>query len=109
MDPLPGLLPALLPVIVGLSSHRPAPPSPKARAVAVLAAALARAKLEDDGATAALAAELSRQGVRKLGDLADLDEPQVRAAAAAAGLTLVQANRLARLRAEVHAGGDLPV
>ena len=95
---------------MGLSSHRPCPPqSPKARAVAVLAAALARAKLEDDRATAALAAELSRQGVRKLGDLVDLDEPQVRAAAAAGGLTLVQANCLARLRAEVHAGGDLPV
>ena len=74
----------------------------------MVSALASRAKLDPDQAAAA-ASELRKLGASEVGDLAELEEGDVKAAAAAAALPKLQANRLVKLRAELLVDGDLPV
>ena len=57
---------------------------------------------DDVELSVALAEELAKLGAKKVEHLADLDEAEIRAAAAAAQLPAVQLKRLVKLRAQVQ-------
>ena len=57
---------------------------------------------DDVALSLALAEELAKLGAKKVDQLAELDEAEIRAAAAAAQLPAIQMKRLVKLRAQVR-------